>query len=78
MGVQEAEEEMQFLQKAMEQGVIYLLGEAEVVAEPESSIFKKIVVNYVYSFLRKNCRQGEKIMRIPQTRLLRVGMTYEI
>ncbi|KAI3442776.1 Fe2OG dioxygenase domain-containing protein [Psidium guajava] len=75
---QVAEEEMQFVQKAMERGAVYLLGEAEVVAEPNSSLFKKIIVNYAYSFLRKNFRQGEKIMAIPRNRLLRVGMTYEI
>ncbi|XP_030529274.1 potassium transporter 5-like [Rhodamnia argentea] len=76
--IQVAEEEMQFVQKAMEGGAVYLLGEAEVVAEPNSSLFKKIVVNYAYSFLRKNFRQGEKIMAVPRNRLLRVGMTYEI
>ncbi len=74
----ETEEEMQFVQKAMEKGVVYLLGEAEVVAEQKSSLFKKIVVNYAYNFLRKNIRQGEKVMAIPHDRLLRVGMTYEI
>ncbi|XP_030461774.1 potassium transporter 5-like [Syzygium oleosum] len=73
-----AEEEMQFVQRAMERGVVYLLGEAEVVAKPNSSVFKKIIVNYVYTFLRKNFRQGEKIMAIPRHRLVRVGMTYEI
>ncbi|KAK3421339.1 hypothetical protein EUGRSUZ_G01992 [Eucalyptus grandis] len=71
-------EERQFVQKAMEKGAVYLLGEAEVVAEPKSSLFKKFIVNYAYSFLRKNFRQGEKIMAIPRNRLLRVGMTYEI
>ncbi|KAI6677292.1 hypothetical protein NL676_038088 [Syzygium grande] len=73
-----AEEEMQFVQRAMERGVVYLLGEAEVVAKPKSSLFKKIIVNYAYTFLRKNFRQGEKIMAIPRHRLVRVGMTYEI
>ncbi|XP_022748918.1 potassium transporter 5 [Durio zibethinus] len=73
-----AEEEMQFVQKAMDEGVIYLLGEAEVVAKPNSSCIKKIIVDYVYSFLRKNFRQGDKVMVIPHSRLLRVGMTYEI
>ncbi|CAK7336014.1 unnamed protein product [Dovyalis caffra] len=73
-----AEEEMQFVQRALEKGVIYLIGEAEVVAKSESSWFKKLVVNYGYSFLRKNFRQGEKVLAIPRTRLLRVGMTYEI
>lgn len=73
-----AEEEMQFVQRARENGVVYLLGEADVVAEPNSSLFKKILVNYVYNFLRKNFRQGEKFLAIPQSKLLRVGMTYEI
>lgn len=72
------EEETQFVERAMKKGVVYLLGEAEVVAETKSSVFKKMVVNYAYSFLRKNFRQGENILEIPHTRLLRVGMTYEI
>lgn len=76
--LREAEEEMQFVQQAMEKGAVYLLGEAEVVATDKSSFLKKMVVNYAYSFLRKNFRQGEKVMAIPSTRLLRVGMTYEI
>lgn len=78
LGVAAVEEEMGFIEKAMKKGVVYLLGEAEVVAEPKSSLFKKMVVNYAYSFLRKNFRQGENILEIPRTRLLRVGMTYEI
>ncbi|WRX14137.1 Potassium transporter - like 6 [Theobroma cacao] len=76
--IQGAEEEMQFVQKAMDEGIVYLLGEAEVMAKQNSSFIKKIIVDYVYNFLRKNFRQGEKVMVIPHTRLLRVGMTYEI
>ncbi|XWS68711.1 hypothetical protein CRYUN_Cryun04dG0115000 [Craigia yunnanensis] len=76
--IQGAEEEMQFVQRAMDEGVIYLLGEAEVMAKQNSSFIKKIIVDNVYNFLRKNFRQGEKVMVIPHTRLLRVGMTYEI
>ncbi|XP_010274396.1 PREDICTED: potassium transporter 5-like [Nelumbo nucifera] len=76
--IQSAEEEMQFIQRQLDNGVVYLLGEAEVVAEEESSLFKKLVVNYGYNFLRRNFRQGEKTMLIPRERLLRVGMTYEI
>nr|GLL43998.1 potassium transporter 5-like [Ipomoea trifida] len=73
------EEEVKFVKRANEQGgVFYLLGEAAVEAKQDSWFFKKFVVNYVYSFLRKNFRQGEKVFEIPQNRLLRVGMTYEI
>lgn len=73
-----AEEELQIVQKAMDQGVFYLLGEAEVVAKQDSSIIKKFVVNYAYNFIRKNVRQGQKVMDIPRTRLLKVGMMYEV
>ncbi|KAM5568411.1 potassium transporter 5 [Rosa sericea] len=73
-----AEEEMQFVQAEMEKGIVYLLGETEVVAAENASFFKKLIVNYVYDFLRKNFRQGQNIMAIPRSRLLRVGMTYEI
>lgn len=73
-----AQEEIQFVQIAKDKGVVYLLGEAEVVAKPNSSMFKKIVVNYAHSFLRKNFRQGERFLAIPRSRVLRVGMTYEV
>ncbi|PQM35474.1 potassium transporter 5 [Prunus yedoensis var. nudiflora] len=73
-----AEEEIQFVQGAMKDGIVYLLGETEVLAAQNSSLFKKFVVNYAYDFLRKNFRQGEQVMAIPRTRLLKVGMTYEI
>lgn len=69
-----AQEEIQFVQIAKDKGVVYLLG----VAKPNSSMFKKIVVNYAHSFLRKNFRQGERFLAIPQSRVLRVGMTYEV
>ncbi|KAI5678469.1 hypothetical protein M9H77_09419 [Catharanthus roseus] len=72
------EEELQVIQKAMEQGVFYLVGEAEVVAKHDSSVIKKFVVNNAYSFLRKNFREGDKLLAIPRTRLLKVGMVYEI
>ncbi|KAG6426673.1 hypothetical protein SASPL_110900 [Salvia splendens] len=73
-----AEEETRAVEAAMEQGVFYLIGEVEVVAAQESSWMKKFVINYAYSFLRKNFRQGEKMLAIPRNRLLRVGMTYEV
>ncbi|KAL5156307.1 Potassium transporter 5 [Glycine soja] len=76
--IQGAEDEIKFIDKALEKGVVYMLAEAEVVAHPSSSILNKIVVNYVYSFFRKNFRQGQNSMAIQRNRLLKVGMTYEI
>ncbi|PKA56858.1 Potassium transporter 5 [Apostasia shenzhenica] len=72
------EEEKQFIQKEMENGVVYLLGETEMVAKATSSIIKRVVVNHVYNFIRRNFIQGDEAMAIPKARLLKVGMTYEI
>lgn len=76
--LQSVEEEKQYVQEEMEKGVVYLLAEAEVVAENNSSIIKKLVVNCIYNFIRRNIRQGEKVLSIPRGKLLKVGMTYEI
>ncbi|CAJ2677265.1 unnamed protein product [Trifolium pratense] len=76
--LQGVEEEISFVQREMEKNVVYMLGEAEVVAEPNSSILKKIVVNHIYNFLRRNIMQGENLMAFPRSRLLKIGMTYEI
>ncbi|XP_042502162.1 potassium transporter 5-like [Macadamia integrifolia] len=73
-----AEDETQFIDKAMENGVVYLLGEPEVITTPNSSFFKRFIVNYAYSFLRRNFRQAKDLMFIPPTRILKVGMVYEI
>ncbi|MQL91543.1 hypothetical protein Taro_024153 [Colocasia esculenta] len=78
MPIQGIEEEKKFIQRAMDEGVVYLLGEAEVVAAQGSSLFKRVVVDYLYYFLRRNFRQGAEVMAIPHGRHLRVGMTYEI
>ncbi|KAL5198334.1 hypothetical protein ABZP36_001846 [Zizania latifolia] len=72
------EEEQRFIQREMEKGVVFIFGESEVVARPHSSLLKRLVVNYAYSFLRRNCRQGDKMLAIPKAQLLKVGMSYEI
>ena len=72
------EEAQKIIQSEVNNGVIYILGETEVVAKPHSNLLKKIVVNYVYSFLRKNSRNGEKMLSILRGQVLKVGITYEI
>ncbi|KAI3935853.1 hypothetical protein MKW92_020661 [Papaver armeniacum] len=69
--LQEADKDIEFVQKAMEKGVVYLLGETEIVAEENSSILKQVVVNYLYHFLRKNLRENDKILSIPNRKLLK-------
>lgn len=72
------EEEMKAIEEEKMKGVVYLLGETQVVAEGNSSLLKIAVVNYLYDFIRKNFRQGEKSLSVPRNQVLKVGMTYEI
>nr|CAB3499078.1 unnamed protein product [Digitaria exilis] len=72
------EEDQKLIQREVDNGVVYIVGESEVVAKPHSNLLKKIIVNYIYSFLRKNSRNGEKMLSIPRGQLLKVGITYEI
>ncbi|QHO06694.1 hypothetical protein HN51_065545 [Arachis hypogaea] len=62
------ETEVNFINMAMQRDVMYMLGKAEVVAQPNSSFLNKIVVNYAYTFLRKNFRQGNQLMAVLRNR----------
>ena len=72
------EEDQKVIQREVDNGVVYILGETEVVAKPHSNLLKKIAVNYIFNFLRKNSRKGEKMFSIPRGKLLKVGIAYEI
>ncbi|KAK5834711.1 hypothetical protein PVK06_010387 [Gossypium arboreum] len=76
--IQGVEEEIEFVERAADRGVVYLLGEAHVKAKQNSSILKKIIVDYIYTFLKNNYRRGEAQMMVSHTRLIRVGMSFEI
>lgn len=76
MGI--VQEELDFLENAKKLGVVYLLGDSEVFASKDSSLFKRFIVNYAYDILRRNCRKGQAALEIPNRSLLQVGMTYYI
>lgn len=72
------EYELSALREAMESGFTYLLGHGDVRAKKESFFLKKLVINYFYTFLRKNCRGGAATMRVPHMNIIQVGMTYMV
>ncbi|KAG6532381.1 hypothetical protein ZIOFF_006221 [Zingiber officinale] len=72
------ERELSFIHKAKESGVVYLLGHGDIRARKESWFIKKLVINYFYAFLRKNCRRGIASLSVPHTNLMQVGMTYMV
>jgi len=75
---QSLERELSFIHKAKESGVVYLLGHGDIRARKESWFIKKLVINYFYAFLRKNCRRGIATLSVPHTNLMQVGMTYMV
>ena len=75
---QSLERELSFIHKAKESGVVYLLGHGDIRARKESWFIKKLVINYFYAFLRRNCRRGIASLSVPHTNLMQVGMTYMV
>ncbi|KAL7582818.1 hypothetical protein Lser_V15G46035 [Lactuca serriola] len=72
------ENELAFLHKAKESGVVYLMGHGDIRAKKESWFIKKLVINYFYAFMRKNCRRGIATLSVPHTHLIQVAMTYMV
>ncbi|WJX58213.1 Potassium transporter 7, variant 2 [Trifolium repens] len=72
------ERELAFIRTAKESGLVYLLGHGDIRARKDSWFAKKLVINYFYAFLRKNCRRGVTNLSVPQSHLLQVGMTYMV
>ncbi|XP_054777219.1 potassium transporter 7-like [Prosopis cineraria] len=75
---QSLERELSFIRKAKESGVVYLLGHGDIRARKDSWFIKKLVINYFYAFLRKNCRRGITTLSVPHSHLMQVGMTYMV
>ncbi|CAM6126652.1 unnamed protein product [Calypogeia fissa] len=71
-------EELAVLKTAVESDVVYLLGHIEIRARKDSSRFRKFVIDYCYHVLSNNCRSSIVSLNIPQSKLLQVGMTYDI
>ncbi|KAJ0037385.1 hypothetical protein Pint_23017 [Pistacia integerrima] len=72
------EYELSALREAMDSGFTYLLAHGDVRAKKNSFFFKKLVINYFYAFLRRNCRAGAANMSVPHMNILQVGMTYMV
>ncbi|CAL1370457.1 unnamed protein product [Linum trigynum] len=75
---QSLDRELSFIRKAKESGVVYLLGHGDIRARKDSWFIKKLVINYFYAFLRKNCRRGIANLSVPHSNLMQVGMTYMV
>ncbi|XWS46695.1 hypothetical protein CRYUN_Cryun14cG0090100 [Craigia yunnanensis] len=64
--------------EAWQAGAVHFIGESEVIASKGAGIGKRILIDYAYNFLKKNLRRTEKVFDIPHSRMLKVGMIYEL
>ncbi|KAG6423562.1 hypothetical protein SASPL_113962 [Salvia splendens] len=70
------EDELEFLSKCRDAGVVHIMGNTVVRARRESRIYKKIAIDYIYAFLRKICRGNSVIFNVPHESLLSVGQIF--
>ncbi|THU65107.1 hypothetical protein C4D60_Mb05t00160 [Musa balbisiana] len=71
-------DELVFLNRCKEAGVVHILGNTIVRARRESGFAKKIAVDYIYAFLRRICRENSVIFNVPHESLLNVGQIFYI
>ncbi|XP_048228611.1 potassium transporter 10-like [Ricinus communis] len=66
-------DELTLLRNCRDAGVVHILGNTVVLARKSSVLYKKLAINYGYSFLRKLCRENSMILNVPHESLLNVG-----
>ncbi|XP_038717934.1 potassium transporter 8-like [Tripterygium wilfordii] len=74
----QAREELRELMEAREAGLAFILGHSYVRTKRGSSLMKKIIINFGYDFLRRNCRGPNYALSIPHASTLEVGMIYHV
>ncbi|VAI72898.1 unnamed protein product [Triticum turgidum subsp. durum] len=70
----EVRSELQELTDAREAGMSFITGRAHMRAKSGSGLVKKIAINYIYEFLRRNSRGSVTAANIPHASTLEVGM----
>ncbi|KAK9983806.1 hypothetical protein SO802_033331 [Lithocarpus litseifolius] len=68
----EFERQIETVDKAWHAGIVHFIGETDVVAAKGASVGKRILIDYAYTFLKRNLRESEKVLDIPQKRMLKV------
>ncbi|XP_021318791.1 probable potassium transporter 11 isoform X2 [Sorghum bicolor] len=71
-------DELEFLNRCKDAGVVHILGNTIVRARRDSGVVKKLAVDYMYAFMRRVCRENSVIFNVPHESLLNVGQIYYI
>ncbi|GLJ11936.1 hypothetical protein SUGI_0180580 [Cryptomeria japonica] len=71
-------DELEELLDAKESGTAFILAHSDVQARKGSSFLKMIAINFVYNFLKNNCRESTLALGVPHAALMKVGMVYTV
>ncbi|OEL20799.1 putative potassium transporter 12 [Dichanthelium oligosanthes] len=63
-------DELEFLNRCKDAGVVHILGNTIVLARRDSGVVKKLAVDYMYAFMRRMCRENSVIFNVPHESLL--------
>ena len=75
---QRMEDELDFLNKSKDQGVVHILGNTVVRAQKGSGLLKKIALDYIYSLLKKIFRENSVWLNLPHESMLNVGQIFYV
>ena len=54
------------------------MGRVDLAASSGVNFFKRIVLEYFYNPMERNCRTQTDSWNIPRSRLIEVGMSYDL
>ncbi|PKA46670.1 Putative potassium transporter 12 [Apostasia shenzhenica] len=72
------EDELEFLNRCRDAGVVHILGNTITRARRDSGFLKKIAIDYIHSFLRKICTENSVMLNIPHESMLNVGQIFYV
>lgn len=72
------QEELQELMEAREAGLAFILSHSYVKAKSGSSLIKRVIIDIVYDFLRRNSRGPTYAWSFPRASTLEVAMVYRV
>ncbi|KAG0620420.1 hypothetical protein M758_4G214400 [Ceratodon purpureus] len=74
----QSQDEVAFLNSCRDAGVVYILGNNVIKARKDAGFFKRVAINFIYTFLRRISRDSRVVLHIPHECLLQVGMAYYV
>lgn len=77
-GIRDGGDEIDFLNRCKEAGVVHILGNTMVRAQRNSNFVKKIAVHYVYAILKRVCRENSMMFNLPHESLLNIGQVFYV